>query len=105
MEYYWKVYQGVLSVAGIEKNRQDVVGVVHVGEATLLKRVKEFALTASSNLTAEDFERQVVQLEEQHKKQSQQLALSSTGTAEASAAQVGCLHVGKNKCTSLPLSI
>lgn len=96
MDYLESLSRGT-TVAGIEKNRQDVVGVVHVGEATLLKRVKEFALTASSNLTAENFERQVVQLEEQHKKQSQQLALSNTGTAEASAAQVGCLHVGKNK--------
>ncbi len=81
-----------------------MVGVVHVGEATLLRRVKEFALTASSNLTAEDFERQIVQLEEQHKKQSQQLALSSTDTAEDSLAQVGCLHVGENKSMNLPVS-
>ena len=84
-----------LVYAGIEKNRQDVVGVVHVGEATLLKRVKEFALTASSNLTAESFEKQVVQLQEQHKKSSQQLAMKSTAPSEDGAAQVGCLHMSK----------
>ena len=67
---------------------------VHVGEATLLKRVKEFALTASSNLTAENFENQVVQLQEQARKSSQQLALRGTALAEEGAAQVGCLHIG-----------
>ena len=86
----------MLPCAGLEKNRQDVVGVVHVGEATLLKRVKEFALTASSNLTAEDFEKQVVQLEQQHKKSSQQLALKSSAPSEDAAAQVGCQHIGKD---------
>ena len=82
--------------AGIEKNRQDVVGVVHVGEATLLKRVKEFALTASSNLTAENFENQIVQLQEQHKKSAQLLALKSKAPSEDGVAQVGCLHIGSN---------
>lgn len=97
--------QGVACAAGIEKNKQDVVGVVHVGEATLLKRVKEFAMTANSNLTAEDFEQQVVQLEEQQKKSGQQLALSGTGPAENSAAaQVGCEHASEYGCCApLPL--
>ena len=84
-----------LADAGVEKNRQDVVGVVHVGEATLLKRVKEFALTASSNLTAESFEKQVVQLQEQHKKSSQQLALKTAAPSQDSEAPVGCLHMSK----------
>ena len=79
--------------AGIEKNRQDVIGVVHVGEATLLKRVKEFALTASSDLTAEDFEEHITRLEEQSRKSCQPQALPNAAPQEDSIDHIGCEHV------------
>ena len=80
-------------IAGIEKNRQDVIGVVHVGEATLLKRVKEFALTASSDLTAEDFEEHITRLEEQSRKSCQPQALANAAPQEDSIDHIGCEHV------------
>jgi transcription factor IIIB subunit 2 len=78
-------------LAGFEKSKKEVVGVVHVGEATLAKRVKEFALTSSGDLTLQEFEDQVRQLEGQQKKT---LQLTSIGAPAPSDTRIGCQHMG-----------
>ena len=42
--------------AGFQTSKNDVIRVVHVGEATLDKRVSEFSKTDASDLTALEFE-------------------------------------------------
>jgi len=52
---------------GFERTKRDVVGVVHVGEGTLKKRLGEFGLTASAKLTLDEFNNQATQYEETHR--------------------------------------
>ena len=42
--------------AGHAKSKKEVVGVVHIGETTLLKRVNEFSTTEAGGLTVDEFE-------------------------------------------------
>ena len=42
--------------AGFEKTKADIVRVVHVGEATLAKRLSEFTHTSAGELTVDEFE-------------------------------------------------
>lgn len=75
----------------MEKSKRDVVNIVHVGEATLVKRVKEFALTSSSSLTVEEFEDQVKALEAEQKKE---LQLTTIGAPAPADSKIGCQHLG-----------
>ncbi|BDA42484.1 probable transcription factor IIIB 90 kDa subunit at N-terminal half [Coccomyxa sp. Obi] len=77
-------------IHGIEKSKRDVVNIVHVGEATLAKRVKEFALTTSGDLTVEEFEDQIKELEAQTKKE---LQLNTIGAPAPAHIQGGCPHL------------
>ncbi|KAK9817299.1 hypothetical protein WJX72_012355 [[Myrmecia] bisecta] len=76
-------------IHGFEKTKRDVVAVVHVGEATLAKRVKEFALTSSSELTVEEFEAQVREID-----QSQQAQLDSMQPTQLAPFAAACQHIG-----------
>ena len=42
--------------AGHAKSKKEIVGVVHIGETTLLKRVNEFSSTEAGGLTVDEFE-------------------------------------------------
>ncbi len=76
--------------AGVEKSKRDVVNIVHVGEATLAKRVKEFALTTSGDLTIEEFEDEGRALEAQHRKE---LQLNTIGAPAPAHTKGGCQHL------------
>ena len=41
---------------GHAKSKKEIVGVVHIGETTLLKRVNEFTTTEAGGLTVDEFE-------------------------------------------------
>ena len=75
--------------AGIEKSKADVVNVVHVGEATLAKRVREFVLTASGSLTVEEFEARSREWDTEAR------ATLSIGAPAPSASSGGCMHLGE----------
>ena len=75
--------------SGIEKSKADVVSVVHVGEATLAKRVREFVLTASGGLTAEEFEARGREWDAEAR------AALSIGAPAPSADAGGCMHLGE----------
>lgn len=76
-------------LAGFEKSKREVVSVVHVGESTLAKRVNEFALTSSGDMTLQEFEDQVKALEASQKK-----TLTSIGAPAPKDDCVGCQHMG-----------
>ncbi|EIE20930.1 cyclin-like protein [Coccomyxa subellipsoidea C-169] len=77
-------------IHGVEKSKRDVVNIVHVGEATLAKRVKEFALTTSGDLTIEEFEDEGRALEAQHRKE---LQLNTIGAPAPAHTKGGCQHL------------
>jgi len=67
---------------GFERTKRDVVGVVHVGEGTLKKRLGEFGLTPSAKLTLDEFNAQAAQYEEVHR----QMLMGGGATKESKAA-------------------
>lgn len=75
------------------------MNIVHVGEATLAKRVKEFALTTSGDLTVEEFEEQIKELEAQTKKE---LQLNTIGAPAPAHIHGGCAHLGTPSCYWFP---
>lgn len=75
------------------------MNIVHVGEATLAKRVKEFALTTSGDLTVEEFEDQIKELEAQTKKE---LQLNTIGAPAPAHIQGGCPHLGASPANGSP---
>lgn len=91
----------LIATAGCEKSKRDVVNIVHVGEATLAKRVKEFALTTSGDLTVEEFEDEVRALEAQHKKE---LQLNTIGAPAPAHTTGGCSHLGARCCRTRLIS-
>ena len=60
---------------GYERSKRDVVAVVHVGEATLRKRVTEFENTPSASLSIEEFDARAKDYEKE------QAALADGGDA------------------------
>lgn len=75
------------------------MNIVHVGEATLAKRVKEFALTTSGDLTVEEFEAEIKELEAQTKKE---LQLNTIGAPAPAHIHGGCPHLGPPSCQWFP---
>ena len=64
------------------------MNVVHVGEATLAKRVREFVLTASGSLTVEEFEARAREWDTEAR------ATLSIGAPAPAASAGGCVHLG-----------
>jgi len=60
---------------GFRRKKRDIVGVVHVCEATIKKRLGEFELTPSANLTTSEFEQWGIQYEK-----DQALTMTKPGT-------------------------
>ena len=78
--------------AGLEFTRRQIVAVVHIGEATLAKRVSEFATTAAGALTLTEFDTRCRELEEE------QQALLESPPAQTETEidpDYCCIHVGK----------
>ncbi|QDZ20704.1 subunit Brf1 of transcription factor IIIB [Chloropicon primus] len=61
---------------GFRRKKRDIVGVVHVCEATIKKRLGEFELTPNAQLTTSEFEQWGIQYEKEQALQSSQ---GSTG--------------------------
>lgn len=76
--------------AGLEFTRREIVAKIHIGEATLAKRVTEFATTAAGDLTLEEFDQRGRALEDE------QMALleSTQPTEEAATSGCCCIHIG-----------
>ena len=79
---------------GLEFTRREIVAKIHIGEATLAKRVTEFATTAAGDLTLEEFDQRGLALE------SEQMALleSTQPTEEEAAPGCSCIHIGTSAC-------
>ena len=83
--------------AGLEFTRREIVAKIHIGEATLAKRVTEFATTAAGELTLEEFDQRGRALETE-----QMALLESTQPSEEEAAPgCRCIHIGAF-CCALP---
>lgn len=81
-------------LAGHEVTKRDVVAVVHVGQATLSKRMDEFASTSAAELSIIEFEDAVKAADA-----SQQQLLQETASRQAlegppaeGRSSVGCSH-------------
>ncbi|KAL3163023.1 hypothetical protein ABBQ32_009450 [Trebouxia sp. C0010 RCD-2024] len=74
---------------GLEFTRREIVAKIHIGEATLAKRVTEFATTAASDLTLEEFDQRGRALE------SEQVALLENTKPSEEEADPGCscIHI------------
>ena len=80
--------------AGLEFTRREIVAKIHIGEATLAKRVTEFASTAAGDLTLEEFDQRGRALEDE-----QMALLESTQPSEEGAAPgCCCIHIGATHC-------
>ena len=80
----------LLVCAGLEFTRREIVAKIHIGEATLAKRVTEFATTAAGDLTLEEFDQRGRALENE-----QMALLESTQPSEEGAAPgCCCIHIG-----------
>ena len=75
---------------GYERSKRDVVAVVHVGEATLRKRVSEFENTPSAQLSIDEFDARAKDLEKE------QAQLGDSGATlllgDASTKTMTCVH-------------
>lgn len=80
----------LLMPAGLEFTRREIVAKIHIGEATLAKRVTEFATTAAGELTLEEFDQRGRALE------NEQMALleSTQPSEEGSTPGCCCIHIG-----------
>ena len=76
--------------AGLEFTRREIVAKIHIGEATLAKRVTEFATTAAGDLTLEEFDQRGQALE------NEQMALLESTQPSEEGATPGCccIHIG-----------
>ena len=75
-------------IHGFSPSKSDVVAVVHVGEATLKKRLSEFENTPSAALTAEEFDSQARLFEIEEESNRSLAALPSTGSMSV----LSCVH-------------
>lgn len=73
---------------GYERTKRDVVAVVHVGEATLRKRVTEFENTPSAQLSIDEFDARAKDYEKE------QAALADNGVAllDSNCTELSCVH-------------
>lgn len=76
-------------IHGLEFTRREIVAKIHIGEATLAKRVTEFASTAAGELTLEEFDQRGRALETE-----QMALLENTQPSEEQAAPgCRCIHI------------
>ena len=75
-------------IHGFSPSKSDVVAVVHVGEATLKKRLSEFENTPSAALTAEEFDSQARLFEIEEESNRSLAALPSAGSMSV----LSCVH-------------
>ena len=75
-------------IHGFSPSKRDVVAVVHVGEATLKKRLSEFENTPSAALTAEEFDSQARLFEIEEESNRSLAALPSAGSMSV----LSCVH-------------
>jgi transcription factor IIIB subunit 2 len=78
-------------IHGFERSIRDVVGVVHIGEHTLSKRLYEFSSTSASAYTADEFDARAREIEAQ-----ESAALEAAQPAEAPVGLLeggGCEHL------------
>ncbi|KAK9838597.1 hypothetical protein WJX84_010152 [Apatococcus fuscideae] len=78
-------------VHGFDRTKREIISVVHVGEATLSKRVHEFTHTASGQLTADEFAKHVKQVDGQTTKELQ--AMEPSKNEESFGEGECCDHV------------
>lgn len=78
--------------AGLEFTRREIVARIHIGEATLAKRVSEFATTAAGDLTLDEFDTRGREIE------TEQMALleNTQPCEEESAPGCRCIHIGQH---------
>ena len=76
-------------IHGFSPSKRDVVAVVHVGEATLKKRLTEFENTPSAALSIEEFDAQARTFEQEEEANQNLLSLP-----ESSMAVLSCVHKG-----------
>jgi len=79
------------SLAGMEFTRREIVARIHIGEATLAKRVSEFATTAAGDLTLDEFDVRGREIE------NEQMALleNTQPSQEESVSGCRCIHIGE----------
>ena len=76
----------------MEFTSREIVARIHIGEATLAKRVNEFATTAAGELTYDEFDTRGQEIE------SAQLAMlgKSQPSEEATVPGSRCIHIGED---------
>ena len=74
-------------IHGFSPSKRDVVAVVHVGEATLKKRLTEFENTPSAALSVEEFDAQARTFEQEEEANQNLLSLP-----ESSMSVLSCVH-------------
>ena len=76
----------------MEFTRREIVARIHIGEATLAKRVSEFATTAAGDLTLDEFDVRGREIE------NEQMALleNTQPSQEESVSGCRCIHIGNN---------
>ncbi|KAK9835222.1 hypothetical protein WJX81_006819 [Elliptochloris bilobata] len=84
-------------IHGFEKSKRDVMAVVHIGEATLSRRVSEFASTPSAELSSKDFEERGRELEAA---ESRALEAYAIAAEELSDGRPSCSHIKQGKGTA-----
>lgn len=84
--------QGVLELVGLEFTRREIVSKIHIGEATLAKRVSEFATTSAGTLTIEEFDTRSREIEAE---QTALLEAAAHPIEDNSEPGCHCIHIGK----------
>ena len=75
----------------MEFTQREIVARIHIGEATLAKRVSEFATTAAGDLTLDEFDVRGREIE------NEQMALleNTQSSQEESVSGCRCIHIGE----------
>ena len=80
----------------MEFTSREIVARIHIGEATLAKRVNEFATTAAGELTYDEFDTRGREIE------SAQIAMleKSQPSEEETVPGLRCIHIGEAAITA-----
>lgn len=81
-----------MPTTGLEFTRREIVAKIHIGEATLAKRVSEFATTSAGALTMNEFDNRAQEIEAE-----QMALLENIQPVEDPNKDPGCtcLHIGE----------
>jgi transcription factor IIIB subunit 2 len=82
------------AVHGAPRSKEEVVAVVHVGVATLAKRLAEFEATPAGGLTAEEFDGRAAAAERAAEAALAALPAPGSAAALALAGALTCMHAG-----------